>query len=140
MKIETKFFDVIEFDSETIINFIDPILGFEEYKKFILIDIEDNDSLKCLQSTEEKNICFILADPWKFFENYDFDFSDDSQEKLGVKETDELIVYNIANIPGNLSEFSLNLMAPIIINTNNKQAIQFVITDDKYHTKHFVVS
>lgn len=138
MKIQTKFFDEVEVASDSIITFVKPILGFDTYKKYILIDIEDNEALKCLQSVDEANICFILADPWAFFEEYTFDLNSESEDMLKVEEESQLGVYAIANIPGDIKKFSLNLMAPIILNLKTNDAIQYVINDDRYQTKHYV--
>jgi flagellar assembly factor FliW len=138
IKVQTKFFDEVVVTTDSIITFLKPILGFEKYKKFILIDIEDNESLKCLQSVDEQNVCFILAQPWNFFKDYSFDLDEEHEALLGLKNPEELGVYSIANIPGDLKDFSLNLMAPIILNQTTKDAIQYILNDDKYTTKHFV--
>jgi flagellar assembly factor FliW len=138
MKIQTKFFDEVEVDDNSVITFVKPILGFNDNRKFILIDIVDNESLKCLQSVDDQNLCFILAKPWDFFKDYAFDLDEDNEALLHVSSDSLIEVFAIANIPGDISKFSLNLMAPIIINSETNEAIQFVINDDRYKTKHYV--
>jgi flagellar assembly factor FliW len=138
IKIQTKFFDEVEVPADSIITFVKPILGFDDFKKFIMIDIEDNESLKCLQSADEQNLCFILAKPWDFFSDYAFDLDEENEALLHANEASTIEVYSIANIPGDIKDFSLNLMAPIIINTDTTEAIQYVINDDRYQTKHYV--
>jgi flagellar assembly factor FliW len=75
MKIETKFFGEIEIDKNSILNFEHGIPGFEDLNKFILLDIKDNETLKCLQSIEETQICLLMISPWKYFKDYEIQLS-----------------------------------------------------------------
>ena len=136
MVIEIKFFDNIEINDSEIIDFVKPILGFDEFKKYILIDIEDT-SIKCLQSIENKDICFLVSEPWQYFSDYEFDVFDQDKKLLELNE-ENAVVLNIMNIPGDIKRMSINLMAPIIINNLNKSALQIVLNNQSYRTKHLI--
>jgi len=136
MKIETKFFGNVDIDSNEVISFKKPILGFEGEDKFILIDIEELDSLKCLQSTKTKNLCFIVSTPWVYYNDYAFDIDDEISNHLEIKSEEEIEVFNILTLKDDFESSTINLSAPIILNNEKNFAAQIVIGDEKYSTSH----
>ncbi len=136
MNIETKFFGEVSIDEDKIIVFKTPILGFENDEKYILIDIEELDSLKCLQSITNKNLCFVVSTPWVYYNDYEFDIDDDCSEKLELESHEDIAVYNILTLRENFDLSTMNLSAPIILNHNKNFASQIVLSDEKYKTSH----
>jgi len=43
-------------------------------------------------------------------------------------------------IPENVAEMTVNLQAPVVINTKSLIGAQFVLPGDQYHTKHNVIA
>ena len=140
MKIQTKYFDQIQINPENILTFPKGIPAFENLKKFILIDLPDNNAFTCLQSIEQQETAFLIINPWDFFSDYDITISDEELEEIGIDKKQQVKVYNIATIPEDPKDITINLVGPIIINTENKQAKQIVLTTTNYHTKHPILS
>lgn len=119
MKIYTKFFGEIIIDDNDIITFNSGIPGFEEYKKFIILDLESKSTLKCLQSTESKDVCLVIINPWDYFNDYQIELSDDEVDCLEIEKEEDVLVYNVLTI--RQDKITANLLAPIVINSLKKK-------------------
>lgn len=138
MKIESKYLGQVEVDEDSIINFPQGILGFEENKRFVILDIEDNPSFKFLQNLENRNCAFLIINPWEFFPDYDIDVKDTELEKIAIEKGEEenILLYTIVTIGENFKDSTTNLLAPIIVNAKDKKGIQYIIEKSLYGTKH----
>ncbi|MFA5524915.1 MAG: flagellar assembly protein FliW [Tissierellales bacterium] len=140
MKLTTKYFGEIEIDSKKVINFIDGIPGFDDQKRFIIIDSPDEEvPFKWLQSIDEPELAFIIIDPFIFKDDYEFDLPKHITEKLKIKEQKEVLVYSIVVIPEDITQMTANLLGPVIINIKEMLGKQIVLEDNRYTTKHFIL-
>ena len=78
MKIQTTRFGEIDIDESKIITFTEPILGFPDSKKFVLLD-NAKSLFKWLQSTENKELAFVMIDPLQIMDNYEVSVTDESR-------------------------------------------------------------
>ena len=85
MKLATSRFGEIEIDPDRIITFSDGIIGFRELKRFALI-VKKSQALMWLQSLEDTQIAFVVADPFSFEATYDPILSTEDRESLELKE------------------------------------------------------
>lgn len=139
MKIKTRFFGEIEVNNKKVINFEDGLPGFENFKKFLFMTDEDENSPFCwLQSIEDIDIVFTLFNVFKFLPNYNPSADIESLEKLGKAKEEDLIIYCIANIPENIKNMTINLKAPVIININNNKAKQVICSNEEYPVKYYI--
>jgi flagellar assembly factor FliW len=136
LNIDTKFFGEIEIQEKDIIIFESGLPGFEEVKRYILLDTDEQGILKCLQSVEYNYIAFIMANPWDVVADYEMDIDDGEIEELCGKDINNLLVYSILNITD--QKMTANLMAPVLINTNTCQGKQIILYKAKYTTKHII--
>ncbi len=138
MVIQTKYFGEMEIDSDGMITFLEGILGLESYKKYMLFQTPDNPKFYVLQSLEEVHICFLLIKPWDFFSHYETDISDEELEAIHIDSIEKVAVFNIVSTSEELSEWTANLLAPIVINAETKEGAQIVLQEEKYKTKHSI--
>jgi flagellar assembly factor FliW len=136
MDVITKFFGEVQIDESEVITFKEPIIGFEDDNEFILIDIVELDSLKCLQSVTRKELCFIVSVPWAYFHDYAFDITDETSELLELETEEDVDIYNILTMKDSIETSTINLLAPIIMNHKKNLASQIVINDGKYTSAH----
>ena len=59
-------------------------------------------------------------------------------QQLSSDENDA-IIYNIVTVPEDISKTSINLKAPLIINTKNNKACQVILENEKYKFKHIIM-
>jgi len=137
MKITTSRFDELEINEDIIFNFVEPILGYEHLSKFVLVDNIPESPFKWLQAVEDGNIAFPVTVPGYFGLDYQFVIPDQEAKKLGLTSANDLLSLNIACIPpGKPEEASINLLGPIIINLENRKAMQLVLVNDNLSVKH----
>lgn len=130
MKIKTKFFGEIEIEENKIVNFKEGIPGFEKLKKFVVLNMEENDTLKCLNSTEDGQICLLLISPWDYFKEYEFELTDNDEKELEINSPEDIVVYNVLTIREN--RITANLLSPIVINVLKNKGKQIILSNSKY--------
>ncbi len=135
MIIKTKFLGEVEIREDDIIVFPDGILGFEECRKFILLDIPENEFFKILQDVERGYVSFIVTDPWKFKTDYDMEVPDSELLKINIREKEQIAMLNIVTLSDVFEKSTMNLLAPIIMNTENRIGKQYVLNNVSYSTK-----
>lgn len=136
MEIETKYFSCVTYAVEDVISFEHGLFGFENENKFILIPFEnDFDSLLCLQSTEDKNLAFILINPYNFLFDYRPNVPQSDISSIGAENLGEIELYTICVIRDNMMDSTANLRCPILINPTTKKAIQIILDDTNYQFK-----
>ena len=127
MKIETRDFGVVEINESDIITFVRPILGFEEYSKFImLMDDEIGNGFAWLQSVEEQGLCFVLANPELIGKTYEPEIDKDTINALGGEVTEKWLM---AVIKEKLEDTTVNLKSPVLVNMKNFTGAQVVSED-----------
>jgi len=137
MKINTSRFGEVEVDENLIFNFIEPILGYEHLSKFILLDHTPDSPFKWLQSVEDPDVAFPITFPAFFGIDYQFVISEEKAKKLELTNAENLLSFNIACVPqGNPENSSVNLIGPIVVNMDNKNSMQLVLTNSNFSTKH----
>ncbi len=133
MKIETAQFGDIEIDERQKLS-VSHIIGFEEYKKYALLD--GDPPFYWLQSLEEKDFSFVLIDPCVFHPDYSPTFAKTEIKELGLKSVHDALVLSIVTVIGP-EKLTANLLAPLVINPNNHQGAQLIVQEDnRWFTKH----
>ena len=135
MKIKTAYLGEIEIDSNEIIHFEHGIPGFEEEKSFVRLPIEENSIFQILQSTKTESLAFIITSPYAVTTNYNFDLDDATVHTLEIKDENEVVVFAIVSLKDTLANSTVNLKAPIVLNTKNNKAKQVILDSEKYNVR-----
>ncbi len=138
MGLATKHFGEIQLDENKIIIFEEGIPGFENNKKYLLLsETEEAGELFCwLQSVDNGDIAFAMMDVYKVLPDYAPTIEDGDLEQIGSTSASDRVLYNIVVMPEDIKEMTVNLKAPVIINTVNKRGKQVVVLNDAYGVKH----
>lgn len=129
MKIKTKFLGEVDIEEKEILTFSNGLPGFVEYKKYILLALDQDLPIVLLQSVENESISFVLAFPFAFKPDYAFDLNDADIEELQVDAQEDILTYSIVTLKETLSDSTMNLLAPIVINKEKKLAKQIVLNE-----------
>jgi len=122
-----------------IISFPRGILGFADYHRYIILEQEQS-VFSFLQSVDEPSLSFVVIMPELVRADYSVELSDEEVELLQIGAPEDGKVYGIVTIPENVAEMTVNLQAPVVINTKERLGAQLIISGDKYHTKHNVLA
>lgn len=133
MKIDTVRFGEIEIDKERIFKFALPIIGFNELRDYIILDLNKDNFFKWLQSVEDPALAFPVVSVFSMNVDYTIDLPDNVVEALKIKNVESLLVMNIASIPqDNPQGTTINLLAPIVFNLDENLAGQVVLSGSGY--------
>jgi flagellar assembly factor FliW len=133
MKISTVKFGEIDIEEKRIFEFVLPVIGFNELKKFVILDFNKESMFKWLQSTEDPSLAFPIVSMFSMNSDYSIDIPDSAVEKLKIKNVESLLVMNIASIPQNEPyNTTINLLAPIIFNLDELLAGQIILSGSGY--------
>jgi flagellar assembly factor FliW len=137
MILETKAYGRMEIEDGHILEFPEGILGFEEYRRFALIDAHKK-PFYWLQSTDETRIAFILIKPSIFHENYEPGIGLEDLENIGVADLDDCLVFAIVTVP-EAGPMTANLQGPIYVSKTSRKGKQCISPRDEYRTKHDIL-
>lgn len=137
MMIETKLLGEVEINESEILEFEQGLLGLPEYKKYILLSLDVDLPLALLQSTEEASIGFVVAFPYAFKKDFEFDLSEEDIQDLKIVSPEDAITYAIVTLKESFDDSTINLLAPLVINTKNKTAKQIVLQDNSQYSLQF---
>ncbi|AKP80080.1 MULTISPECIES: flagellar assembly protein FliW [Priestia] len=136
MKISTSYHGDIEIDNQQTLTFNQGIPGFLEETEFVILPLPEAEAFQVLQSTQTKELAFIITDPFQFFLDYDFQLEPQEIEKLQLQQAEDAAVYVLLTMSDSVEKITANLQAPVIINTKQQLAKQVILMNTAYETKH----
>ncbi|WP_078555826.1 flagellar assembly protein FliW [Bacillus alkalicellulosilyticus] len=138
MKINTKFLGEVEIIKEEIITFDKGLPAFEEEKEFVIIRFGQDTPFLTLQSINNAEVGFIIANPFDFFSDYQVKVPDSVIEQLEIENEMDVSSYVLLTVKDPFKQTTANLQGPIIINTKQNKGKQIVLVDSSYETRHLL--
>lgn len=133
MKIPSEKLGEIEIDESSIINFVSPIIGFEQIKQYVIVKLSQNDKFSWLQSVDNDSVTFPITVPQAFDIEYTFEIDDNNQKLLNLNDANDLLTFNIVTIPLNRPEdATINLLAPIVVNIKENIGAQLILSGSNH--------
>lgn len=135
MKVDTTRFGAIEVPEEKIIDFPEGVIGFSDFRKFVVIRHRNSETMYWLQSLDKGEIAFLMMFPFVMMPDYNPCLSQADMEKLKLASQDlkKAEVYNITVVPkDNPQDMMVNLLSPIVINPETRLGKQAVLDDSRY--------
>lgn len=138
MQIRTTRFGILEVDPDAVITFTQPIIGFQEFRRFIHLPGPTDSFVTWLQSTESPELAFILMDPRSVLADYKVQLSSHELSELAVQSADELEWYTLVVVPQDPSKVRTNLKAPLLLNKKHRLGKQTVLEKSDYPIQFFL--
>lgn len=139
MLVDTCRFGELEIDPDTIIALDEGLFGFTHTRRYCLLEHTPESPFRWLQSVEDADVAFLVVDPMDFFGDYAVELDDAQADNLGLADPDDAAVLNIVTIAENYGDTTVNLLAPIVINTKTRRARQVILENEAYGTQHRLV-
>lgn len=133
MLVNTKIFGEIDIDEAKIINMENGIIGFPDLKRFALVYDEEKkgeSSISWLQSLDEGAFALPVMNPTVVKEDYNPYVEEELLKPLGTLTPENLCVLVTVKVPKDITQMSVNLKAPIVINVDTKAGAQVIVDDD----------
>ncbi len=116
------------------------LLGLSQFKDFCITDLPSQNmaQFKLLQSLNDSQLSFVVLPITA--ENGLID-KEDLEECCQVTEIARenllmLLIITVQQVPGGKSRVTANVRAPIVIDVNDRLAIQYVFPNNKYEIQH----
>ena len=133
MNLNTVRFGEIEIEENRIFDFVLPIIGFDNLKKFVILDPNKETLFKWLQSLDDPSLAFPIISVSSLNYDYTIDLPDNVVSALKIESVESILVMNITSIPqDNPQGTTINLLAPIIFNIDTQLAGQVVLSGSGY--------
>ena len=134
MKADTRLFGRIDIEDEKIITLEGGMIGFPDLKKFTLIFDEEKEkkaaSIMWFQSMDEPSVAFPVMHPNELKPDYNPTVNDEMLIPLGTLSEENTYVLVTVSAGPDVKKTSVNLKAPIVINTETKKGCQIIVEDD----------
>jgi flagellar assembly factor FliW len=116
----------VEVAPESVFTFANGLRGFEMQTQFALIPAA-RESLFWLQSTSDRDIVFLLIDPFVASPGFEVDLALTERTALGLDSSADVLCLAIVTLPaGNAAAATANLRGPVVLNTRKQLAQQIM--------------
>ncbi|MEK8131738.1 flagellar assembly protein FliW [Paenibacillus filicis] len=136
--INTAIMGELSINEEQILTFPEGIPGFADYRRFVILSIEPELPFAYLQSMDEGLIHFVIANPFQIVPTYDIQIDEETQRTLDIQSVEEVEVWNILTMRDSFENVTVNLLAPVILNSRNGIGKQVVLHQSGYTTRHLL--
>lgn len=136
LEIDTKKFGRIEIDEGKILTMPDGMLGFEELKRYVLIQDKSLEPFMLYQAVDNPGLAFFVINPFVVLPNYLID-QPEVIKAASWNKSDALSYLAVVAIPENRPEkMTVNLMGPLAINNTSRESYQLILENSGYSCKH----
>jgi flagellar assembly factor FliW len=138
MKFRTRHFGEIEIEDEKILTFPNGIIGFPNHHKFCLLLRAESNPYLWLQSVDQPEWAFVALPLMVFKKDYEFRLNPAEAALLKLTEQTVPVILAVVVIPPDFNQATVNLLAPIVINEQQRLGGQFINENGKYQTRHLL--
>jgi flagellar assembly factor FliW len=114
------------------IEFVAPMPGFPDHRRFYLVSIDDSGLAYWLTSAADPELRFLVIPPQPLFPDYTPEISDEAMTVLGVDEADRILLLLVVTAGESLPDSTANLMAPIVVDKESRRAVQTVLAGSDF--------
>jgi flagellar assembly factor FliW len=113
------------------IKFPKGIYGFDGERTFKILIPDKSSPLAYLQDMFS-NLRFVVVEAFSAFNDYDVIIDKFYADMLELEKEEDAIVLCIVNMKDPVEDSTVNLLAPIVINKNNKMGMQVILDKSSY--------
>lgn len=143
MVINTRDFGELSINENDIIDFPFGLYGFEDLKRFVLLNDENSDnddsSILWLQAVDNTFPCLVVLNPIDFYEDFSPVISSEDKKFFDTDDAGSLSYMSIAVVNSDVTKTAINLKSPIAFDMNKKIGKQILLEND-YPIRYFIFS
>jgi flagellar assembly factor FliW len=137
MNVKTSRFGLVDVDEKRIITFPAGLLGFSSFKRFALLQPDDDAVFFWLQSVDSPDLAFVVSDPSLWVRDYEVPIRREQMEEMSLDSLEQAQVLVIVNKYDRA--LTANLQGPLVVNITTGQAVQLVLAEKRWSTRHEIV-
>ena len=135
--VRSRRFGSFDVAREQILEFPSGLIGFPRGRRYVILEHRPGSPFKWLLSIDDPELAFAVADPSELVAGYQPPL-EPAAKLLGVVPAD-VALFVIVTIPRDPKNMTVNLMAPVVVDTQTRKARQMVIEDQGLSPCHPVV-
>jgi flagellar assembly factor FliW len=112
-----------------VVELVQPMPGFPADQRFALEHLDDDGVLGALRSLDTEGHQFLVVPAASFFPDYEPVVSDEVVTALGIEAVEDVLVLLVVHAGATLSATTVNLRAPLLVNTTSLKAAQVILDD-----------
>lgn len=121
---------------DSYIHFAEGLVGCNSWKRFVVLSEQDEDlPVAVLQCVDEPSVALMVTDPNMVMPGYDAPLSVEDRRALGLGADARPVLYCTLTIAKD-GGITANLLGPLAINTDTRQARQLVLAESTYSARH----
>ena len=129
MQIQSTRFGLLEISHSDLIFMPHGLIGFEEYRHWVLLASKESEELAWLQSVALSHVALPMISPRRFVPNYRLQVQRRDLDLLQMHAKDQ--VYVLASLSKQGNHWTTNLKSPVILNSTRRLAVQVIVIDDQ---------
>ncbi len=138
MKFTTRHFGEVEIEEEKVLTFPSGIIGFPQHKKFCLVNRPETLPYYWLQCVDQPEWAFVVLPMLVLKDDYQLELSATEKTLLNLKDDQAPVLMTVVVIPPDPTQATVNLLAPIVINENERLGAQIINENGMYRTRHLL--
>lgn len=140
MQMETNRLGSINVIGSRELSFEQGLPGFEEYRDFVLLDLEIDLPIKLLQTASDPDISLLVGNPFHFYPDYEWELPSSVQQELQITEKTPVEIWSVIILPANAADATINLIAPIVVNGDKGIGKQIILHNSPYNNRHPLIA
>lgn len=114
LAIESPRFGHVEIDPESVIEFPEGLIGLGG-SRYALLTSDPGNPIVWLHCIDDPSLSLPVTDPHRYFSDYRVELNDEDADRLGLDDSQSVDVFVTVVAASELSEFTANQKAPILI-------------------------
>lgn len=135
-KFATVRFGVLDVPESEQLEFGRGLLGFENLKRFVHLEIDAEQPFGWLQSLDDPQVAFVVTRPALFFPEYSVEVDPRELGDVRPSPNERLLVLGICTLAESPALVTMNLQGPLVINQATRRGKQLVLNHSGYGTQH----
>jgi flagellar assembly factor FliW len=135
-RVDTEQFGALDYAEESTLLFPRGLPGFENCRRFVLLDDPALTPLVHLQSLETAGLCFLALPVRSIDAGYETSLANEDREVLGMEnQTQATLDLALLSVAAD-GRLTANLLAPLVIDLATQRGVQAVRLDTRYSHQH----
>ncbi len=128
--------ETVTVQNENIVDLPLGLLGFEQIKRYALLQNKHESPFRWLQVIDQPDLAFLVLPALEVFPEYEPDVPAEDVKFLGLNSPDDALVFNIVTLAAK-GAGTVNLKGPIVINRFTLKGKQVVLANaSRYSIQH----
>lgn len=111
------------------------IPGFEHLNEFVFEEVGNDLPMKLMKAVNDQDISLLVASPFLFYPDYEWELPVTIKRELSILNEEDVEIWSIITVPSDIEKATINLLAPIVLNSRKKMGKQHILHDNTYSSR-----